>query len=174
MIKTQHLRLKLFSISYADEMFKGREYFEKALGVTVPENWTNEKDALEIFYNEMKKDSSNAHWWAYLIIHTKDNKLIGCCGYKGQPKDGTVEIGYEIHPEYRSRGYAVEAAKGLIENAFTFPEVSKVLAHTLAEKNASGSVLKKNGFTYVKQLTDPEDGELWQWEFERPGIKKPC
>ncbi len=124
--------------------------------------------AIETFYNEIKDDRDNIKWGAYLIIHSADNKLIGCCGFKGKPKeDGSVEIGYEVHFDYRAKGLAKEVVKALIEFAFTCREVTRVLAHTLAEENASGSILKSSGFYFVKQYNDPQDGEVWQWELGR-------
>ncbi len=81
-----------------------------------------------------------------------------------------VEIGYEIHHDYRGMGFAQEVANALTGLAFSYPEVIKVLAHTLAEENVSCNVLRKSGFSFVKQYNDPEDGEVWQWEFIRNKI----
>ncbi|MGI8583404.1 MAG: GNAT family N-acetyltransferase [Chitinophagaceae bacterium] len=79
-------------------------------------------------------------------------------------------MGYEIHNDYRGMGFAQEAANALTGFAFSYPEVIKVLAHTLAEENVSCNVLRKSGFSFVKQYNDPEDGEVWQWEFIRNKI----
>jgi RimJ/RimL family protein N-acetyltransferase len=39
-----------------------------------------------------------------------------------------------------------------------------VVAHTLAEENASTTVLTRCGFTRTAELTDPDEGRVWRWE----------
>ena len=58
--------------------------------------------------------------------------LLGTCGYKGSPEDGMVEIGYEMHEDYRLQGLTTEAAKALINFAFADPNVETVRAHTIS------------------------------------------
>ena len=167
MIITPRLKLINLTTQLAEAMLTGDAEFEKVLKATVPADWSEEKIAIETFYNATKKDPENFKWATYVTIHVADNKLIGCCGFKGKPQAGAVEIGYEIHPDYRGAGLAQEVANGLMEFAFSHDEVNTVLAHTLADENASGSILKKLGFTFVKQYNDPEDGEIWQWQIKR-------
>ena len=167
MIVTPRLKLVNLTTPIAEAMFKGDTAFANFLNVTIPVNWSEEKMAIETFYNETKSDPENFKWATYLIIHTADKKLIGCGGFKGKPVDGIVEIGYEIHADYRGLGLATEAAKGLTEFAFSDSQVNIVLAHTLAEENASCKILKKVGFAFVKQYNDPEDGEIWQWKINK-------
>lgn len=89
-------------------------------------------------------------------------------GFKGKPnQEGVVEIGYEIIPNYRNQGLATEVAQGLIDYAFSYPQVQLVIAHTLAEKNASTKVLEKVGMFYQETINDPEDGMIWRWSLER-------
>ena len=52
-------------------------------------------------------------WWAYLPVLKKTKTLLGSCGYKGDPKNGMVEIGYEVAEAYRGWGLATEMAKGI-------------------------------------------------------------
>jgi ribosomal-protein-alanine N-acetyltransferase len=55
----------------------------------------------------------------------------------------------------------------LIENAFSFPGITQVMAHTLAEENASVKILRKCGLQFVSQIDDPEDGLIWQWRLNK-------
>lgn len=41
--------------------------------------------------------------------------------------------------------------------------VRRVIAHTLGEENASNKVLRKNGFEFASESTDPDHGPIWQW-----------
>lgn len=117
----------------------------------------------------IQEDPTQAGWLTYFVLHTKTNTLIGTCGYKGKPTPkGRVEIGYEIAPAYRHQGLATEVAQALMVNAFLFPEVREVVAHTLAEENHSVQLLRHLGFTFVETLFDPDDGDIWQWVYPRP------
>jgi RimJ/RimL family protein N-acetyltransferase len=42
--------------------------------------------------------------------------------------------------------------------------VTTVIAHTLAEPNASTRVLANLGFEHTQTIEDPEDGTIWRWE----------
>ena len=41
----------------------------------------------------------------------------------------------------------------------------KITARTLQFENASTTILKKNGFRYLKPFIDPDDGEVWDWVY---------
>lgn len=90
--------------------------------------------------------------------------LVGNSGFKGAPKNGEVEIGYEVAEPYRGKGLATEIAGALIEYAYSFPEVKTIVAHTLSFENPSVSVLRKCGFHFITEVNDPEDGDIWRWE----------
>jgi RimJ/RimL family protein N-acetyltransferase len=69
-------------------------------------------------------------------------------------------------PPYEGKGYATEAAAALVAYAFD-QGVKLVRAHTMPEPNASTHVLRKNGFRFVGDVIDPEDGPVWRWERTR-------
>jgi [ribosomal protein S5]-alanine N-acetyltransferase len=95
---------------------------------------------------------------------------VGNGGFVGAPdRAGVVEIGYEIATEHWNRGFATETAKAMIDYAFAHEEVKAVIAHTLAEKNASNNVLQKVGMTFIAELNNPETGKIWRWQITRDG-----
>lgn len=103
----------------------------------------------------------------FFLVHRADARVIGGAGYKGAPDaDGMVEIAYGVVPPYEGQGYATEAAAALVAYAFD-QGVKVVRAHTLPEPNASTHVLRKNGFHFVGDVIDPEDGPVWRWERTR-------
>ena len=75
-----------------------------------------------------------------------------------------VEIAYGIVPDFERRGFATQVAAALTAHAFSTDSVRMVIAHTLPETNASNSVLKKCGFEFVGEVTDPVDGLVWRWQ----------
>jgi len=42
----------------------------------------------------------------------------------------------------------------------------KVTARTLPEVNFSTEILRKNNFMYSRNIVDPEDGLVWEWEYQ--------
>lgn len=173
-IETPRLSLVLGTEPILEAVLRGDRSLGKLLRAEVPFGWTEFGDPIFRFSLDMVRDNAaEAIWWTYLPVLKAEKVLIGSCGYKGPPdKEGVVEIGYEIAKPFRNRGLATELAQGLIHQAFSHKEVTAVKAHTLAEINASGSVLTKCGLEKVAELFDPEDGEIWQWILPRPqGIK---
>lgn len=164
MISTR-LRLVSCDLLVLQAAISGNEALAKLLQVEVLENWSEYGAAIfEYSLKKLEEAPYSQPWWSYLIIHQADNTLIGTCGYKGPPTDGTVEIGYEIALPYRRRGLATEVAGLLRQNATEKPEIRLVQAHTLANPNASTRVLEKNGFQFVEEL-ETEEGKIWKWEY---------
>ena len=168
-IETKNLTLIACDKKTLEYAIEGNNKLSEYLNVIVPENWTEfGSRALKYSLEKLKSSESELDWWSYLPIHKVDNKLIGLCGYKGQPNEtGEVEIGYEIKTEYRNKGLATELAKSLINNAFVFETVKVVKAHTLAEINASTKVLLKLGFEKTDEIHNTENGTIWKWELKR-------
>ncbi|KAA0989953.1 GNAT family N-acetyltransferase [Dyadobacter aurulentus] len=168
MIETPNLRIVPCDDTLFDAIRMGNNTLARVMGVNVPKKWTEFRDTFTPSYHRWKAHPPLRNWWVYLIIYKPDNQLIGSCGFKGEPdSNGTVEIGYEIMPSHRGRGLGTETAKGLLDHAFRQPGVLKVMAHTLAEENASAHLLEKIGFSQTEDVSDPEEGLLWRWELSR-------
>ena len=103
--------------------------------------------------------------WA-TFVSGEPPELVGWGGFKGPPKHGVVELGYEIAASRRGRGLATAAARAMVSEAFADTRVTAVIAHTLAERNASNRVLENVGFRYDREAHD--DGELvWRFTLAR-------
>lgn len=168
-IESTHLKLIACDTEILTSAISSNENLAHTLNVIVPDNWTEfGVMALEYSLNRLSESREESGWWTYFPIHKEDNKLIGSGGYKGKPSaNGTVELGYEIAPDYRNRGLATEMTQALIAHAFNNEKVKSILAHTLAEDNPSTKVLKKCGFKKVEEINDPDDGLIWKWELKR-------
>jgi [ribosomal protein S5]-alanine N-acetyltransferase len=168
-IETPRMRLVVCTAPMLEALLRGHRSLGQFLGVEVPLLWSEYGDEIfEFTLKKVREKPMDAPWWSYLAVLKAENRLIGSCGYKGPPdKEGLVEIGYEIAEEYRGFGLATETARALIDYAFGFPRVRAVKANTLAEVNASGSVLQKCGMKKVAELFDPDEGEVWQWRVNR-------
>lgn len=114
-----------------------------------------------------------APWIGYLTVDHDTQELVGFCGFKDGPVNGVVEIAYFTLPRLEGRGHATAAASALVEIARSSSLVSKIIARTLREMNASTRVLRKCGFVHVGEVNDPEDGVVWQWERSASDPTKP-
>jgi RimJ/RimL family protein N-acetyltransferase len=166
-IETSRLELICCNREILDALFRGDTELASHLHITIPTKWTEFGEPAFKFTYDKIMSGADTKWMAYLPVIKASNTLIGSCGYKGSPVNGIVEIGYEVAESFRGRGYATEMARALVSAAFAAPGVSCVLAHTLAEENESGSVLKNCGFRKVGELEDPEDGRVWKWEIKK-------
>lgn len=140
------------------------------LSARVAAEWTEfGAPVFDYVLKQLEAHPEQQDWWTYFPVTRNHPTLIGSGGYKGPPdEDGFVEIGYEIAPTYRNHGFATEMARTLIDHAFSHPGVQGILAHTLAEKNASVAVLSHSGFQKSDELPDEEEGTIWKWQLLRP------
>ena len=173
MIETERLKLIPLEIEHIEVFEQDEGEFARLLEVEIADGWLAFPEVMSYTHEYLKQNADAADWWMYLFVHKPDGKLVGNGGFKGKPDEtGMAEIGYAISPLYENRGLATEAAKALTEFAFSHPQVNLVQAHTLAEENASNSVLRKIGMRFIKELHDAEDGDIWQWSVTREEFEK--
>ena len=96
------------------------------------------------------------------VLRRRNGALVGFGGFKGQPRNCEVELGYAVAPARRGGGVATAVVEQLVEHARQ-AGVRIVRAHTLAEANASTAVLRKCGFVRTGGVREP-DGDVWRWE----------
>lgn len=135
--------------------------FAALIGSPVSEGWPEFPEAVEFTIDKLRSSPAEADWWMQLFFD--HGRLVGSGGFVGPPDDGVVEIGYEIAPEFRGRGYATAAAGAMADRAFA-AGVHTVIAHTMPEANPSTGVLSKLGFQHTGDVTDPDEGTVWRWE----------
>ena len=102
-------------------------------------------------------------WIGYFAKYK--GEIIGVGGFKYPPINNTVEIAYSTIPEHEGKGFATAICRKLAEIAIQESDKLRIIARTLMEENASTKILKKNNFKFIGVVNDPEDGEVWEWEF---------
>ena len=161
------IRLTPADLDLMDAALAGDDSLAAALNHDVVPGWVSFTDALGPTRDALARDPGRAAWGARLFVAGDPPELVGWGGFKGAPQDGVVELGYEIAEARQNRGLATDAVRAMLAEAFADDEVSTVIAHTLAEPNASNRVLEKAGFERTGE--DEEDGvKIWRWEIARP------
>lgn len=76
-------------------------------------------------------------------------ELVGCCGLRPHGKD-EYELGFHLRPDFWGMGYASEAAGAVMQYAFSTLGAKALFAGHNPQNTASAAVLKKLGFSYMK------------------------
>lgn len=99
---------------------------------------------------------------SFLIVRSKDDTIVGACGFKTAPTNGCVEIGYGVSAAARGQGAATMAVELLVAKAFSAGARS-VLAEIVPENHASAKVVEKNGFISVGAQNEKDGEYVVQW-----------
>lgn len=89
----------------------------------------------------------------YRITRVADGRAIGGIGFKGQPQDGRIEVGYGLAPSARGHGSASEALATLVTVAADHGP-THVIADTDKDNIASQRTLEHAGFVRVGSRND--------------------
>jgi [ribosomal protein S5]-alanine N-acetyltransferase len=155
-------------LSLVDAALEGDEALARTLGHDVVPGWATFRGALRPTRTAVAADG--ARWGARLFVAGDPPELVGWGGFKGPPRDGTVELGYEIAESRRGQGLATAAARAMLAEAFADDTVTTVIAHTLPAKNASNRVLEKAGFRYEGKAR--ENGHpVWRYSAPRDAVQ---
>ena len=146
-----------------------RARFSELIGSSVPDGWPEFPEAIG-FNQEYLRTASEADrsWSMQFFLDDATGQLLGSGGFAAPPAHRTVEIGYEITPDFRAKGFGAAAARTLIERAVASGEVDDLLAHTRPGPNPSTGVLVSLGFEHVDTQEDPDAGPAWEWRWTRP------
>jgi RimJ/RimL family protein N-acetyltransferase len=87
-------------------------------------------------------DGSHA---AFAICDRMSGELCGVIGLRIERDQERAELGYWIGKPFRGRGLASEAARALLDHAFSALELERVYASHFPWNPASGRVLEKAG-----------------------------
>ena len=140
----------------------------KLVPITEQEDKTNRLYAstdcqtlLAMYDDFYPKIGYNMPWVGYFVI--RQDKIVGSCGFVGQPTDGKVELAYWTFKEFEGQGVASFACKELVTIAKQANPGLTITAKTAPEKNASTKILENNNFVFTEIVQDDEIGNAWLW-----------
>lgn len=147
-------------VDWLEALAGGDEIFTARFGIPVVAGWVGFPEALPAALEGARRRSEDP--WGTHLFFDEDGALVGFGGFKGEPRDGRVELGYAVAPARQGCGIATSVVEQLVDRAYA-AGVHVVRAHTRAEENASTAVLRKCGFARTGQVHEPA-GDIWQWE----------
>jgi RimJ/RimL family protein N-acetyltransferase len=115
---------------------------------------------------QLRENPEHAVWLLRLVVERSSGTAIGYVNFHAPPDaDGMVEIGYQIVPAARRRGYATEAAHAMW--AWAARHGARVLRASVAPHNEpSLALVARAGFVQVGEEVDEVDG--LELVYERP------
>jgi RimJ/RimL family protein N-acetyltransferase len=155
------------NLDLLDAALVGDDSLAKALGHDVVAGWATFREALQPTRDALAADPGGTAWGTRFFVTDDPPELVGWGGFKGPPRNGVVELGYEIAEARQGRGLATAATRAMVAEAFADERVTAVIAHTLAERNASNRVLAKVGFQY-DGAAEEEREVVWRYSLTRP------
>jgi len=160
-IRTERLELIAFPPKAIHALIVGRrDEAERLLKLRLPAEFPNAGDLdgfLPIQLKRMEAEPERREWMARLMVSESEG-AVGHCGFHGPPDTiGRAEIGYTVFSEFRGRGFAKEAAPGLVDWAFEKGE-REVYASVSPNNGPSLAVVRRLGFTQVGTQQDEVDG----------------
>ena len=136
----------------------------RLVGASLPRGWPDHElsQLLELYAPRIAQKPEELGYGPWVVISREGDSVVGSAGFLGAPnKDGAIELGFGIHPDFRNRGYAAEAARALLAWGLNQPSVERIVARCDAGNAPSVRVLEKIGMT----LLGEEDGTL-RWATE--------
>jgi len=112
--------------------------------------------------NKLAPATREAQWYRPAGIWL-DHRWVAAGGFKGLPRQGCVEIGYRVHPDFRRRGLASALVDWLCQRAAS-AKLYQVLAVTQPDNLASQAVLTQQGFKQRGDFLDDQGERLQRWQ----------
>jgi RimJ/RimL family protein N-acetyltransferase len=102
----------------------------------------------------------------FLVELKHSGVAIGACGLIKREALSDPDIGYALLPEFWGKGYALEAARAVIEYGRRIHNLPRILAITSPDNDRSVRVLESCGMQYqcIVPMAD-KDVKLFEIEF---------
>jgi [ribosomal protein S5]-alanine N-acetyltransferase len=100
---------------------------------------------------ELEISSENAHHVQYWPIFLQSTgEFVGCTGLRPYlPSEQIFELGFHLRPHYWGKGFATEAAAGVVSYAFFTLRADGIFAAHHPANVASQHVIEKLGFRFT-------------------------
>ncbi|MCG8380989.1 MAG: GNAT family N-acetyltransferase [Gammaproteobacteria bacterium] len=165
-INSKRLRIRQFEPDDVEDFVSFMVDPDSTQFLAFEEAQKNRKGATELLFTTIDSYASATPFMAYAIEERTSGKFAGFCGLTPR-EEGEVEIMYAIMPNFRSKGYAAEAASRLAQYAVDQLGYRRVIAPISPNHVVSKAVAAKAGFDdhgLRKSLQSSEKIHLYVYE----------
>lgn len=143
-VETRRLILRPFTVD--DAAFMTRQLTDPSFVTHVGDRGVRTHSDAVAYIQERILPSYDRHGFGMLLVTLRDDGApIGIAGLLKRESLDDVDLGYAILPEYRGKGYAVEAARGVMDHAAHDLGLLRLVAIVAAGNDASRAVLLSLG-----------------------------
>lgn len=156
-ISTERLDLVLLTAAWLHAYVEGEPLPE--LGFADPDGFlSGAHHVVGLRVGQLAREPTQEPWLLRAIVLRDSAIAVGYVNFHAPPDDrGMVEIGYQVLPAHRRRGYATEAAQGMWSWAARHD--ARVLRASVAPDNVpSLAIMRHAGFVAVGRQIDEIDG----------------
>lgn len=94
--------------------------------------------------------------YGFYLAELKNGGIpIGICGFAKRDFLEDPDVGYALLPRYWGKGYAFEAASAVMEYGKSVLGLTRIVAFTSEDNEASGKLLEKLGLQFEKLIPYP-------------------
>ena len=155
-LRTERLILRPLHLADAAQihLLRSNEEVNKFLDRKVSTGVEDAEAHIRMIEN-LNKEKKSVTW---AITLKESTTLIGSiCFWNFNNMHETVELGYEMLPEFQGKGLMIEAAKRVIQFAFEQMNVQSITAYLLKENLRSVGLLEKLNFNVMHNLSSLQD-----------------
>ncbi len=137
---------KISDVESFREVFNDEEVVKQLIGYKYPLTLEHARNQLSKIINKNKKDN----YYEFVII--ANGKWAGMIVLEKPSRDRkTFSLGYAIGRKYWNKGITTKAIKLICDFGFNKLKIDKIIADNDEDNPASGRVLEKNGFKFIKK-----------------------
>ncbi len=160
MLTTNRLNLREYTLNDAPFIYTlmNSEGWLKYIGDRKIHSVKDAENYIEKFYLTSYKTNG---YGANIVELKSTNTAIGSCGIYKRETLEHPDVGFAFLSEYCKKGYALEAATAVMEDAVTNLKLPVICAITLEHNVSSINLLHKLGLSKINTVKlTPEDDEL--------------
>ena len=109
--------------------------------------------------NYVQKTVANPKIIYWVVRSRKENLSLGMISFIKRDYLDDHDIGFAFLPEFSGKGYALEAARMVLDDLLDDPNHHIILATTMMENRNSIRLLEKLGFHFIKEI-EPDGKKL--------------
>lgn len=166
-ILTRRLTLRLMTEEFLEASLDGNSVkAESIIGLKLPPDWFAEKHIMSIRLNNYREDPEYVKWGLRAVGLRESNEMVGYIGFHTKPNPeylreiapNAIELGFTIFLNFRRKGFAEEAAIGLMNWAVEQYPIESFIASVSPKNIASTAMVKKLRFEKIGEQIDEVDG----------------